>query len=120
MSNSCILQFKVVHSLNHTTINPHSVWLFRDGDSASLWQAHSTIMSTMTESQCQPVLSTAEDIAFEVMGEIQLKGLTEPDAVELFRLLQTPHMLVSRLGCCLRSVCMCVLVEAWKLRNNGG
>ena len=53
-------------------------------------------MSTMAENQCQPVLSTAEDIAFEVMGEIQLKGLTEPDAVELFRLLQTPHMLVSQ------------------------
>ena len=69
----------------------------------------------MTESQCQPVLSTAEDIAFEVMGEIQLKGLTEPDAVELFRLLQTPHMLVRSLsslgnpvaGCCGR-LCVCV------------
>ncbi|KAF0309582.1 MAGUK p55 subfamily member 7 [Amphibalanus amphitrite] len=67
--------------------------LLQSSQLQSLVQAHSTIMSTMVENQCQPVLSTAEDIAFEVMGEIQLKGLTEPDAVELFRLLQTPHML---------------------------
>ncbi|XP_043188619.1 MAGUK p55 subfamily member 7-like isoform X1 [Amphibalanus amphitrite] len=67
--------------------------LLQSSQLQSLVQAHSTIMSTMVENQCQPVLSSAEDIAFEVMGEIQLKGLTEPDAVELFRLLQTPHML---------------------------
>ncbi|XP_037068254.1 MAGUK p55 subfamily member 7-like isoform X1 [Pollicipes pollicipes] len=67
--------------------------LLQSAQLQSLIQAHSTIMASMTENMCQPVLSTAEDIAFEVMGEIQLKGLTQPDAVELFRLLQAPHML---------------------------
>ncbi|KAK7023590.1 MAGUK p55 subfamily member 7 [Halocaridina rubra] len=45
-----------------------------------------------TKKACQPLLSNAEDIAISIMREIHYRTIPTGDAIELFAILQSPHL----------------------------
>lgn len=59
----------------------------------NLIQVHDLVSRQSSPQAFQPTVSSAEHIALEVAGEIQMKGLSTDEALELFHLLQSPHLM---------------------------
>ncbi|MCL4125405.1 UNVERIFIED_CONTAM: hypothetical protein GTU68_008533, partial [Idotea baltica] len=56
----------------------------------ALVHVHNKINTTIKA--LQPVLSNAEDVAISIMREIHFRTIPSADAIELFALLQSPHL----------------------------
>ncbi|XP_076054291.1 membrane palmitoylated protein 7-like protein metro [Oratosquilla oratoria] len=64
--------------------------LLRSRELQALVQVHGRISST--KRHLQPLLSNAEDIGISIMREIHYRTIPSADAIELFAILQSPHL----------------------------
>ncbi|XP_068209060.1 MAGUK p55 subfamily member 7-like isoform X3 [Palaemon carinicauda] len=64
--------------------------LLKSRELQALVHVHNKI--NRTKKVCQPLLSNAEDIGISIMREIHYRTIPSGDAIELFAILQSPHI----------------------------
>ncbi|XP_064104519.1 MAGUK p55 subfamily member 7-like isoform X3 [Macrobrachium nipponense] len=64
--------------------------LLKSRELQALVHVHNKI--SRTKKVCQPLLSNAEDIGISIMREIHYRTIPSGDAIELFAILQSPHI----------------------------
>ncbi|XP_066987959.1 MAGUK p55 subfamily member 7 isoform X3 [Macrobrachium rosenbergii] len=64
--------------------------LLKSRELQALVHVHNKI--SRTKKVCQPLLSNAEDIGISIMREIHYRTIPSADAIELFAILQSPHI----------------------------
>ncbi|KAG7163153.1 MAGUK p55 subfamily member 3-like [Homarus americanus] len=64
--------------------------LLKSRELQALVHVHNKI--NRTKKACQPLMSNAEDIAISIMREIHYRTIPSGDAIELFAILQSPHL----------------------------
>ncbi|XP_047468769.1 MAGUK p55 subfamily member 7-like isoform X2 [Penaeus chinensis] len=64
--------------------------LLKSRELQALVHVHNKI--NRTRKNCQPLMSNAEDIGISIMREIHYRTIPSADAIELFAILQSPHL----------------------------